>query len=793
MTNIPSIGFTAGGIDVNSIVSGLMSAERAPETAISNRQAAVKLQSSALTRLQTSLATLQSKAAALLSNGISAFSSTASANNVTATVGPGAAAGSLTFTVDALAAAHGVRTGNTVAASTSTITTAATIAISSTARPIGVTGLHAGTGVAAGSYSITVTQASTGATLRSGGVVPGSTTIGPGNDTIDLQIDGASRSIGLAAGTYTAAQLASAVQAGLDASGGGATASVDPDGRLAITTTHEGSTASLEITGGDAAAALGLSGNASGTDGAIQVGSGTPVTVTSAGPGATVDVSAGGGTLQLSLGGGLRAGVATVAVVSTGDRSLGAVASAINAANVGATAAAVKVSDSAWLMQLSATRPGVGNSLVLDDAAFSAVGGMLQTTAASDARITVGTGPGAYTVVSSSNTFTGVLPGVSLSVNSPSSTPTTVTVARDSAATADTVAGLVSAATSLLADIAMQTSYDPVAKKAAPLSTDTAVRNMAVQVRAAVTALVGASSPTLAGNVGITLNKNGTIDFDRAKFITALEKDPASVERLFVRGGTSTVGAAWAGATDNTVAGSYGVVVTTAATRATTGDVLIGGAPSAQTIAVRVGTTTATYRAEAGATAADIASGLNAALSKAGLAINVEQSGGGVRITAAAFGGAGAFDLNVDADGAGSWSTQTGTDVVGTIDGQAAIGVGNRLSLLDGDTSGARGLAVTVAEGASGAVGPIVYEPGIAARLVSLAAALTSANGALTTSGKTYAARIAGFQDQIDAFELRMTAKERQYRAQWTAVQTSLAALQNQQSWLASQLGQTTA
>jgi flagellar hook-associated protein 2 len=301
--------------------------------------------------------------------------------------------------------------------------------------------------------------------------------------------------------------------------------------------------------------------------------------------------------------------------------------------------------------------------------------------------------------------------------------------------------------------------------------------------------MVAGGSMVLAGSAGITTKQDGTLAFDRTKFVAALATNPAGVERLFGRGGTTTGGATWAASTDNTVAGSYAVQVTTAPTRATTGDVLAGGSAAGQTIGVRIGTTTATYQAAPGATATEIAGGLNQALAVAGLKVNAEVSGGAVRLTAVGFGGAGSFQSNLDVGGAGSWATSAGTDVAGTIDGKPAVGVGNRLSLLDGDTSRARGLGIDVAEGVSGTVGPVDYTPGIAARLVSLGTILTGTNGALTTSATTYDKRIAAFTKQIDAFELRMTAKEAQYRRQWTAVQSSLASLQNQGSWLASQIG----
>jgi flagellar hook-associated protein 2 len=608
---------------------------------------------------------------------------------------------------------------------------------------------------------------------------------------LTIEIDGVAHAVTIAGGIYSPAALVDAVQTALDTAPAAAEASLDATGRLRITTQHEGSAASLRVTGGNALTALGLSvdaGAIQGTDGVIQIGSNPSVTVTSAGTGGTVAVSTGTGTLNLTLDGGLRTGTSQVAVVGTGDRSLAAVASAINGAGVGASASAVKVSDGNWLLQVNATSTGTANKLSLDASVFGGVGGLLETSAARDAQITIGSGPGAYSVTASGNVFTDVLQGVTLTATAESATPVTVNVSRDDTATADAVEKLVNAVNSVLADIALQTKYDPKTKTSSPLSADATVRRLADQVRATVTGVVGSGAAGLASTVGITTQRDGTLKFDRGVFNTALTADPTSVERLFARGGSSTGGVSFATAADNTVAGTYAVQVTTAATRATTGDVLIGGSPAGQRIGVRVGAVTALYDAAPGATAADIVAGLNAALADAGLAVNAEVSGGGVRLTATGFGGAGTFESNLDVSGAGSWASNAGTDVVGTIDGQPALGVGQRLRLLSTDTSLARGLEIDVTEGMTGALGPITYEPGIAARIVALATAATGDGGSLTITTETYDKRYTAFDEQIAKFEARVVAKEASLRRQWTAVQTLLSSLQTQGDWLSSQI-----
>lgn len=792
MSASSSIGFTAGGIDVNFIVQGLMQAERQPITALQTKVAKIKLQSDAVSRMRTSLDSLRLTASNLLTSGITRLSSASSnASAATATLSSQATAGSVSFTVDQLARAEGLRTAGTVGSSSAVVTTASTFAIASTASQIGFGRIVADPSIVAGRYTLEVTQASAGATKTGTSALATSTAINGSNNTLTFDVGGAARSVTIADGTYSSSELVTAVQAGIDAAGGGARATLDGAGRLRLTSTDEGSLASLQVTGGSALTPLGLTTDATaiaGIDGRVRVGTGAETTVTSTASGATAVVAAGAGNLTLDITGPLRVGSSQVAVVSTGDRSLAAVASAINGANIGASAAAVRIADGQWILQVNAANTGLGNRLSLDQDVFAGIGGLTTTSTAQDARISIGSGPGAYSISSNTNSFSNVMPGVTINVAQTTTQPVTLSVSRDDNATSDAVKRLVDQATALIADINLQTKYDPKTKIAGPLAGDATIRRFAEEIRATVTEVVAGSSLTSAGNVGITVNRDGTFKFDSAKFRAALSADPAAVERIFARGGSSTGGASFFAAADVTQSGSYAVDVTTAATRATTGDILVGGSPGGQTIGVRVGATTATFAAQAGASAADIVAGLNDAMAAAGLRINAELSGGGVRLTAVEYGSAPSFDTNLDVTGAGTWGANSGTDVAGTIAGLAAQGAGNRLRLLTTDESPAKGLEVTVGEGLTGSLGPVSYDPGVAARLVRLGTAAISTGGTLVTSANTYDTRTTTYNQQIDRFEARMVVKERQLRRQWTSVQTLLSNLQTQQSWLAQQV-----
>ena len=780
-----AVGFNAGGIDVSSIVSGLMGVERLPGDKMKARQADVKLKSDAMGRLRNTLDSLRTAASGLVTKGVNRLASSVSnASAVSAVVGATAAPSTTSFTVDQLAASHSLRSSSAVTSASAQVTSSARLAVSNTANRIGVTTASFDDAVTAGKYTLEVTQASAAARWTGAATSAESTVITGSNNSLQVWVNGTSRSVTLAAGAYSRSQLATAVQTAL-----GSDVSVSADattGALSVATTREGSSATLGIIGGSALTSLGLSAGASfvtGTDGKFRVGTGAEVTVTSTGGGATYSAVATGGNLSISVDSGLRVGTATVAAVDTGDRSLAAVAAAVNTAGAGVSAGAVKQSDSSWFLQLASSASGTNGTLTIGGAGLQ----LSTLSAAQDAKITLGSGANALSVSSSTNTFSDVMPGTSLTVQAITTTPVTVSVSRDENATADAIQALLTAANSVIGDVQMQTKFDPTTKRGSPLTGNATVRGLVEKVRSAVNDAVSGAAYSSAGGVGITTARDGTLNFDRTVFLNALRSNTADVERVFGRGGTSTGIAQFATATDATVPGSYNVDITTAPTKARVTDLLAGLPNTGRVVGVRMGSVVATANIPANATPEAVASALSTSMASAGLNLTAGVTGGAVTVTANAFGTAGNFDVNLDVSGSGTWSASTGVDVQGTIDGQAAVGLGQTLSLSTTSTSNAKGLAVNITEGQTGSALPVAYAPGIAARLVSTITALTATTGEFTSSLASYDKQYADFTTKIDKFDERMITKEDMLRRQWSRVQASLAGLQSQQTWLKNQ------
>jgi flagellar hook-associated protein 2 len=136
------------------------------------------------------------------------------------------------------------------------------------------------------------------------------------------------------------------------------------------------------------------------------------------------------------------------------------------------------------------------------------------------------------TVTSSSNTFTDILPGVSVTVSKTTAEPVSVTVSRDAEATSAKAKELVEALRGVLSFVDANTKVTPGATAgASPTSGrftgDSAVRGIAQSMLTAATAPINGRSTS---ELGITLTRSGTVEFDAEKFAKALAANPDQVE-----------------------------------------------------------------------------------------------------------------------------------------------------------------------------------------------------------------------------------------------------------------------
>jgi flagellar hook-associated protein 2 len=464
--------------------------------------------------------------------------------------------------------------------------------------------------------------------------------------------------------------------------------------------------------------------------------------------------------------------------ISPSDGSLASVVSALNSAKAGVIATAVQTGAGAYRLQVVSSSTGADSAFTLDG--LDGFTGMNVLTQASDAQITVGSNPAtAYSVSSASNTFGNLVDGLSFTVSRVES-GVTVSSTVDGSTVADQVSSLVDTANTVLTTLATQSAHSSGANTTAgPLSGETAVRSLTQQILNTVSG---------AGAAGVSLTRDGKLSFDRTRFLTAFAADPAATARSYgasatltaASGVTGTVSLSSAG--DTSKAGDYTLNVSAAALREQWQLDPPGAIVAGRTIVVQRGSTTISYTAGASESMSDVVAALHSRLSRAGFGVSASENNGSLVLTADSAGASQAFSANIDGSGV---RVTAGQDVAGTIDGQAAVGSGNLLSLRTG-TGGAVGLSLRVdvtgddVAGTGGAVGSVGYKPGLAQSLVSVIQTATASSGSLTTAQASRSGEVDDLQKQIDGWTTRLDAKRLSLQKQFTAMETTLATLKSQ-------------
>jgi flagellar hook-associated protein 2 len=403
--------------------------------------------------------------------------------------------------------------------------------VSKGAARLGLSDLNAGATLASGAHTVEVTQSSAGATLTGSAPLPATTTIDSSNNEISFYRDGSgtATTITLNAGAYSPSQLAAEVSR---ASGASIAATVDPSGRLQLSTAREGSSTSLQLASANISIGLTDTSTVSqGVNGIVKL-DGVATTVASAGAGDQLTLpGVGTDSLIATLAGGLRIGAATTSrITAAAGATLSAVVTALNGAGTGVTATAVQVGEGAYRLQLTSTTTGSASEVTVSSGAFpagqSSLGNLQQLSAGKDTVLHVGTGPGAFDVTSSTTSVAGLLPGVTITaLKADPSTSVTVNVAGDTTGIADKMASMVAQANSVLSFIQLRSSYDTTTKSAGSLVGDSMGRDL---TRRLTNAVIGTSSSTPALS-GVAVSRDGKITFDRAAFLAAYAKDPAAV------------------------------------------------------------------------------------------------------------------------------------------------------------------------------------------------------------------------------------------------------------------------
>jgi flagellar hook-associated protein 2 len=243
--------------------------------------------------------------------------------------------------------------------------------------------------------------------------------------------------------------------------------------------------------------------------------------------------------------------------ISATDKSAKAIADAINYQNLGVKAALVTTGGATNVLQLTGTKTGAANSFTvtgLEDMANPLT--VVKTPA--DAVLQVGGADqdGGFAVTNDTNTFTGLMAGVTLTVSKVEQ-GVTVTSAADVSGTAAKFQALVDAANGTLTEVANQTAYDASTKQGSPLTGDFMVRQLSQVILGQVSGGLSWDNPDFDVNLaedpvtnpktiaygslaklGIQLNSSGTLTFNAETFTSAYNKDPSTVQKAGIQLGT---------------------------------------------------------------------------------------------------------------------------------------------------------------------------------------------------------------------------------------------------------------
>ncbi len=488
----------------------------------------------------------------------------------------------------------------------------------------------------------------------------------------------------------------------------------------------------------------------------------------------TAAVVSGSGFVSLTAGDG------SVTELDVGGGTLAEVVNAVNGAGKGVVATAVQTSPGQYRLQVTSTTTGAASEFALDGVdGFTSLDVLAQ---ASDAALRIGSIPAtAYELTSPTNTFTGVLPGASVTV-SKLETGVTVQSKIDGSAVADQVGKLVDAVNGVLSQIRTVTAYNTATGSKGPLVGDSTVRTVQQQLLETV---------GRAGAAGVRLTRDGNVTFDRQAFLTAFAADPAAVGAAFGAGVTFepetgvSGSVALSSSTTATQPGTYAVEVTQRAAREQW-SLPAGTFEEGAVVQLYRGDTAVTYTVGPLEGPAEVAAALSGRATAAGFGVSASaDADGNLVLTADSAGSAFAFVADVDDLGFGSYDVE-GVDAEGTIDGQQATGVGDVLTLPTG-TGGAVGLALDTSRltdaDVGGLVGSVTFAPGLASALSTLVDRFTATNtGALSTAAKGRQASVSTLQTQIDDWDRRLAAYRLMLTQQFTAMETAIATLKSQTS-----------
>jgi flagellar hook-associated protein 2 len=212
----------------------------------------------------------------------------------------------------------------------------------------------------------------------------------------------------------------------------------------------------------------------------------------------------------------------------------------INHLHAGVTASIVSDGAAGYCLQLTSNKTGAQSAFILDTSKSSA--SFDWTAKAQDALLSVGSNSlskKATLASSSTNTFTNVLSGVTLTVQSASTSPVTVTVNADTSNLASQINSFVNTYNSFRQTLSNDTAYDASTNTGSVLTGDYTAMQLEIQLGNLMSNYYSSGNTVCSmAQLGITVNDDGTLALNQDTLNSVLNTNLADVKALFTTADT---------------------------------------------------------------------------------------------------------------------------------------------------------------------------------------------------------------------------------------------------------------
>ena len=534
------------------------------------------------------------------------------------------------------------------------------------------------------------------------------------------------------------------------------------------------------------------------------------------------------GTFSIRLGSGDQKSI----TIDGNNNSLSGLATAINSSGAGISASVVQDSTGGatpYRLLLTSTKTGASNEISVTNNLAATSGSAVQlqinllspVQAAQDASVTIGSGPGAISVASSSNQFQNVIAGASFTLLQVSAGQTiSLTVAKDNTAAVTAVESFVKSFNDVVQFIDDNSKYNATKNDGGVFLGNQNAARIAQKLRSAIQDVVPGANPLAnrLSSIGVTFDNKAQLTLNKSKLESALNGGiegvtAEDVKKVFsLTGESSNAGITFIAASTKTQASTlgYGVDLTQAAKQASlTGGVSVAASTvitsANKTLELKLDGKTATVSLKEGTyTAQQLAdlleSTINGSQDLPGRTIKVGLSGNALQLTSVTYGIS--SDVTISSGtaltnlGLTAGQTDTGRDVVGSfiVNGlsEAAIGRGRTLS---GDPANANTadlqVQVTLSpqQIVSGVEGTMKVSRGLASSLDQVLGDLLEVqDGLLASVDDGFDLQLKSFQTSINRQKATFDRQQANLLKQFQAMESAISQLQSTSSYLGGQL-----